>query len=170
MSRNLFLFFVSYKKQTSSIMKKSIVISVLVLLVLSCSSSNDTPRIDTIEPTLIGKGNLLGNGEEGIIEQNIVISDQNVWNNLIAQMNLVNNLSDGFTETNIDFSEYNIIAVFDELKGNGGHGLELNITSNSNNIVVDVIKLFPQGNATTIITQPYYIVKIPTSDLQIIFE
>lgn len=151
-------------------MKNKALIILLSILILSCSSNNENSRVANIEPTLIGKGNLLGNGDEGIIEQNIVITDQDSWNSLIAQMNLINNVSDSFSETNIDFSEYKVIAVFDELKGSGGHSLELNIIFNSENIIVNIIKLFPEGNVTTIITQPYYILKIPTSELQIIFE
>ncbi len=42
--------------------------------------------------------------------------------------------------------------------------------SNSENIIVNITKFAPEGNATTVITQPYNIVKIPTSELSIIFE
>ncbi len=58
-----------------------------------------------METTLIAKENLHGNGAEGISEQNLIISDQTTWNDLITQMNSVNNVSDNFTETDIDFSE-----------------------------------------------------------------
>ena len=85
-------------------------------------------------------------------------------------MNSVNNVSDNFSETNINFSEYTILAVFDEIKGNGGHSLELSITSDSENIIVKVADLVPEGNATTVITQPFIIKKIQNSDLPIIFE
>ena len=47
-----------------------------------------------IEPILIAKDNLYGNGGEGISEQNLVISDQNTWIELISQMNSVNNVSE----------------------------------------------------------------------------
>jgi len=67
-----------------------------------------------IEPTLIAKDNLFGNGDEGIIEQKLIISDQITWNNLMTQINSVNNVTDSFTETDIDFSEYKIIAVLNE--------------------------------------------------------
>jgi len=123
-----------------------------------------------LETTLIAKENLHGNGAEGISEQNLIISDQTTWNDLITQMNSVNNVSDNFTETDIDFSEYKIIAVFDEIKGNGSHSLELDIISNSENIIVNVTDLALEGNATTVITQPFHIVKISNSDLPIIFE
>lgn len=118
----------------------------------------------------IAKDNLYGNGDEGIIEQNMVISESTSWTNLIAQMNSVNTVSDSFSETDIDFSEYRVIAVFDEIKGNGGHSLELNIRSNFENIIVSITDIVPLGNATSMITQPFHIVKILNSDLAIQFE
>ena len=120
--------------------------------------------------TLIAKDNLFGNGDKGIIEQNLEITDQNTWDNLISQMNSVNSVSDNFSEIDIDFSQYKVIAIFDEIRGNGGHSLELNIMSNSENIIVNITDVVPEGNATTVITQPFNIVKILNSDLPIIFE
>tara|TARA_B110000114_G_scaffold133888_1_gene140372 strand:+ start:183 stop:563 length:381 start_codon:yes stop_codon:yes gene_type:complete len=123
-----------------------------------------------IESTLIAKDNLFGNGDEGIIEQNLEITDQKTFDNLISQMNTVNNVSDSFSEIDIDFSQYKVIAIFDEIRENGGHSLELNIKSNSENIIVNITDVVPEGNATTVITQPFHIVKISNSDLPIIFE
>ena len=151
-------------------MKKNVLIILLSIFVLSCNSDDDNSGMVNIESTLIAKNNLFGNGDEGIIEQNLIISDQTAWNDLMTQMNSVNNVTDNFTETDIDFSEYKILAVFDEIKGNGGHSLELNIMSNSENIIVNVTDLAPEGNITTVITQPFHIVKILNSDLPIIFE
>jgi hypothetical protein len=123
-----------------------------------------------LESTLISKDNLFGNGDEGLIEQNFVITDQGTWNDLITQMNSVNHVLDNFSEIDIDFSEYIVIAIFDELKENGGHTLELDIMANSENIVVNVTAMAPEGNATTVITQPFHIVKILNSNLPIIFQ
>jgi hypothetical protein len=157
-------------RKTLLIMKNFILTILLLTLFVSCTSENDNPEMTDLETTLIAKENLHGNGAEGISEQNLIISDQTTWNDLITQMNSVNNVSDNFTETDIDFSDYKIIAVFDEIKGNGGHILELNIMSNSENIIVNITDLVPEGNGTAVITQPFYIVKIQNSDLPIIFE
>ena len=151
-------------------MTKNVLIILLSIFVLSCNSNDNNSGMVNIESTLISKGNLFGNGAEGIIEQNLIIADQISWNNLITQMNSANNVSNSFTETNIDFSEYTVIAVFDQIKVNGGHSLELNIISNSENIIVSVTNLGASGNATALITQPYHIVKIKNSDLPILFE
>jgi hypothetical protein len=151
-------------------MKKNMLIILLSIFILSCNSDDDNSNPTNIKSTLIAKDNLYGNGAEGIAKQNLIISNQTAWDNLITQMNSVNNVSDSFTETNINFSEYTVIATFDEIRGNGGHSLELNITSNSENIIVNIIDSVPDGNATTVIAQPFNITKIQNSDLPILFE
>jgi hypothetical protein len=137
---------------------------------LICTTNDDNEETLTIESNLISKANLFGNGEEGIPKQNLIVSDVTTWENLITQMNPVTNVSNNFSETNIDFSKYKIIAVFDEIKANGGHRLELDIETNLDNIIIGITDIAPEGNATTVITQPFHIVKITNSDLPILFE
>ncbi len=151
-------------------MKNKLLIILLSIFSLSCNSNDDNSEMTNVEFTLIAKDNLYGNGGEGIVEQNMVISSQTAWNELIAQMNSVNNVSDNFTETDVNFSEYTVIAVFDEIKSSSGHSLELNIMSNSENIIVDITDITPNGNALTVITQPFIIVKIENSQLPVIFK
>lgn len=149
---------------------KNALILLLSFLVLSCSSNDNEVPPTEIETILIAKDNLYGNGAEGIGEQNIIISNQSAWSSLMNQMNSVNNVSDSFSETNIDFSEYKIIAVFDEIKNSGGYSLELDVTLNSEAIIVSITDIVPEGNVTTIITQPFHIIKITKSNLPILFE
>ena len=85
-------------------------------------------------------------------------------------MNINNNVSETFIETEIKFSEYMIIAVFDEVKSNGGWSIDItNIEQQANRISITVTNL-KTGNASSVITQPYQIVKIPVSDKEIVFE
>ena len=151
-------------------MKKNALIILLAIFALSCNSEEYNLEIVDIESVLITKDNLFGNGGEGIIEQNLEITSQSMWNNLISQMNSVNNVSDNFSEIDIDFSQYKVIAIFDKIKNNGGHSLELNLTGNSENIIVSINYISPKGNVMSVITQPYHIVKISNSNLPIIFE
>lgn len=153
-------------------MKKYGLVILVALLAFSCDSdedNSDTERIN-VEHTLIIRDNLYGNGDEGLVNQNMVITNQNAWDALIVQLDTVNNVSDHFSETAIDFSLYTVIAVLDEIKGSGGHSLELSIMSNTENIIVNVTDLAPEGNATTVITQPFIIVKISNSDMPIVFQ
>ena len=85
-------------------------------------------------------------------------------------MNAVNKVSDNFTETKIDFSKFTVIAVFDAVKTSGGHSIELDIKPNTENVVVEVSRKSPDGMATSVMTQPYHIVKIPKTDLPIVFQ
>jgi len=85
-------------------------------------------------------------------------------------MNSVNNVSDNFQEINIDFSQYQIIAVFDKIYSNGGHSIDIiNVKENGKSITVVVNNLLT-GDATSVIAQPFHIVKIPKTEKQIIFE
>ncbi|MDZ7613606.1 MAG: hypothetical protein U5K51_07850 [Flavobacteriaceae bacterium] len=77
------------------------------------------------------------NGTEEIIQSNFVIIDSNKWNELMTQMNSVNNVTKDFIETNIDFNQYQIIVVFDQIYGNGGHSIDITtISETENNIIV----------------------------------
>jgi len=142
----------------------------LMLAMTSFSGCDGKVPVNSISYILIGQGALFGAGEEGIVRQNLVITDDVNWQNLINQMNTRNNVSDSFTETNINFSEYMVIAVFDKVKGNGGWSIDItNIDNQTNQIVVTVTNL-KTGNVSSVITQPYHIVKIPVNNKEIIFE
>jgi len=116
---------------------------------------------------LIAQGVLTGS--EGISKQNLVIKNQSEWENLVTAMNSVTNLSDSFVETNIDFCRYQIIAVFDTVRPNGGWDIGVtNITENTVSIRITYTNL-DTGDFSCAITQPCYIVKIPASDKPIVF-
>jgi len=150
-----------------------LIISALILAIVNvggCVESRTKLQIPQESYVLIGQGALFGSGEEGIVRQNLVITDDVSWQNLVSQMNTRNNVSDGFTETNIDFNTYEVIAVFDEVKGNGGWTIDItSIEYQANQIVVSVTNL-TTGNVSSVITQPYQIVKIPVSNKEIVFE
>jgi hypothetical protein len=153
----------------------SLIIAIIGLLTCSvllssfrCTESDSATHV--IKPILIGQGDLYGNGSENIPKQNIVITDQSIWTDLINAMNTTNKVSDSFTEINIDFSNYQIIAVFDNIKQNGGHSIDITkIIENDNNIIVTVENL-QTGNLSSVITQPYHIVKITKTTKDVLFQ
>lgn len=145
------------------------ILLILTIALISCSSNNDNLN-KNVNFSLIGQGQLHGNGAENIEKSNVVIENTTSWNDLIEKMNTVNNVSDNFTETDIDFSQYLIIAVFDNIYSNGGHSIDIiSIVENEINITVKVDKLMA-GDDTQIITQPFHIVKIPKTEKPIIFK
>jgi hypothetical protein len=148
--------------------KITILIITIIIGLTSCNKNDD--ELNLVEFTQIGQNNLYGNGEENITKQNLVISESNSWNELIGKMNTVNYVSDEFTETDIDFANFIVIAVFDKIYGNGGHSIDIiKITENENKVIVTIENILG-GDATSIMTQPFHIVKIPKTDKLIIFE
>ena len=123
-----------------------------------------------ITPILVAQGELYGNGQEGIAEQNSVIKMQNGWSSLLESMNSVNDVSESFTETDIDFNNCLVIAVFDEVRGNSGCSISIkSITEYADSIVVDVQKVVTV-NGADVMNQPFYIAKIPVTNKSIVFE
>ncbi|MBF4471197.1 protease complex subunit PrcB family protein [Flavobacterium sp. HJJ] len=124
----------------------------------------------SINPITIRKYILYGNGDEKIHQQNLIINSNSDWTQLMQQMNTRNNVTNSFSETNIDFSKYTVIAIFDKIYGNGGHSIDItNIAEHQNNIIVTVANLLT-GDVTSVMTQPFHIVKIPKTTKPIIFQ
>jgi hypothetical protein len=119
----------------------------------------------------IAQEDLHGNGKEGFSRESIVIKTDSEWEAFKQKINTTNNVVDAyFTETEIDFSAYQIIAVFDEVKGNGGWSIDITgITEWQDKILISVTNL-KKGGATSVMTQPFQIIKIPVSDKEIVFE
>lgn len=143
----------------------------IFFMTISCRDNHDNEQLENknqINFQLIGKGNLMGNYAA---QQNTVITNTTQWNNFLSQIDSPNNHpSAGFTETNIDFNQFMIIVVIDAVYPNGGHSVDIMaVDENTQNIEVDVEKLL-QGNVTTVITQPYHIVKIPKILKPVIFN
>lgn len=151
-------------------LKKYVFIILPALLIFSCTPEDSAIESVDTTTTLIAKDILYGAGYEGIQQQNIVITDADTWTNLMTQMNTVNTITETFSETDIDFSEYRIIAVFDEVKGSGGHSLELDMIWESANIMVNIKHASPEGNTSSVMTQPFHIVKIQATDLPVLFN
>ncbi|MFT7351595.1 MAG: hypothetical protein ACI9XR_001349 [Flavobacterium sp.] len=157
----------------------------LILLFVSCvllgCSSDETPElIETpfvpfnITPTLISKRNNIQ--PVGITQQNVIYNSESDWNALLNQIDSfyqpfgINFTQLHFTETNIDFAKFSVIAVFDKVYGSGGYSIDItNIVENENNITVTVANL-QTGNASSVITQPYHIVKIPKTSKPFVFN
>ncbi|WP_262148284.1 protease complex subunit PrcB family protein [Chryseobacterium foetidum] len=146
-----------------------ILISALFIILNSCQDDEENVAVQTpVSFSLIGKGNFYGSTY--VTPQNSVISSTTDWNNFLVQVNAQTNVSDSFTETNINFNQFMLIVVVDQVQNSGGHSIDImTATESSQNITIDVEKLL-NGNATTVITQPYHIVKIQKSTKPVIFN
>lgn len=140
----------------------------ILLTIYSCNKNDDNQVFpQNKEFNVIYNGVLSGNGSEGITQSNMVINNTVDWENLITQMNSNNNVSDNFSETDIDFDNYLIIAIFLEVKPNGWEVQINNITENENSLVVSTIE---NQFDSSVITQPFSIVKIRKTEKAIEFE
>lgn len=142
---------------------------IIILFQLSCSSNEDGPNRN-INFSIIGQGQLYGNGIENIEKSNLIIENATSWNDLIDRMNTTNNVSGNFTETDINFSQFQIIAVFDKIYNTGGHSIDIiQIAENERHLMVKIGNLLT-GNDSQVLTQPFQIVKIPKTEKEIIFN
>jgi len=156
-------------------MKRIILSAALAVSLYSCQSdesealnTNDGPI--AVEFTEIGDQELMGS--ENFTASNLVIDNDADWNALKIQMDLYNPYSEGFTETDIDFSQFKIIAVIDELRNHGGFDINIvSVSRDREQITVNVEHSDSgPGNAATVLTQPFHIVKIQQTDLPVVFE
>ena len=136
----------------------------VICIMHSCSDNNENIMNKAPIPVQqIGKGNLIGNY---VPQNNMIITTSAQWNTLLTTLGSVG----GMTQTNVDFNQDMVIAVFDQVYTNGGHSIDIiAVDENQQNIVVDVEKLL-SGDVTTVVTQPFHIVKIPKSIKPVVFQ
>ena len=161
---------------------KKLFLLLFSLMVISCNDDDVEPVIIppfvpvVIEPILISKRSI--NSTLDIVQQNTVFNSEINWNLLLNQFDapfisigLGNYFTESyFEETVIDFTNYTVIVVIDRIYGNGGHSIDItNITEFETTIVVTVENL-QTGNTSSVVTQPYHIVKIPKATKPIVFE
>ena len=113
---------------------------------------------------------MYGNGAENLEPQNIVIKNAAEWQNLISSMDSHSNTSNSFVEKKIDFDNFIIIAVIDSVRPNSGYTISIDkVQEQKKNIQIDIV--YQQGNAGyNVMNQPFYIIKIPKYNKEIIFS
>lgn len=138
---------------------------ILFLTIISCNSTKNNVSVSEIEEVAfqkIAKGSLFGDGIEGISESSFTITDEKAWNKLQNNMNKENNVSSSFKEESIDFSTEMLICIFDKVRSTGGISIlidKISIENDSIKISYSNQKSTPREMITTVITQPYHIVK-----------
>ena len=143
-----------------------LILCTFLLVLLGCSStiqSSKTLKKEEIVFSTISKGTLFGNGIEGILEEKFTIKNEKQWQVFLNKINSVNIVSSSFSEININFSNHIIICVFDTIRNTGGYAIEIErvfVEKKNLNVVYKKKEPGPMEMVTTIITQPYHIVKI----------
>lgn len=148
-------------------MKQIITFLSILLVFASCDNADSETR--DLEYSVILQGDHF-NGNYDNKKENLVIKDQETWNNLISKMNPFGDTNYYFPEATIDFTKYQVIAVIDEVRHSGGYSIDITkITQDNNRIFVTVEQLMP-GGINSVMTQPYHIVKIPKSNNKVVFQ
>ena len=143
-----------------------LILCVSLFVVLGCSSTiqpSKTIKKEEIVFNTISKCTLFGNGIEGILEEKFTIKNEKQWQVFLNKINSVNSVSSSFSEININFSNHIIICVFDTIRNTGGYAIEIErvfVEKKNLNVVYKKKEPGPMEMVTTIITQPYHIVKI----------
>ncbi|RRJ91223.1 hypothetical protein EG240_06885 [Paenimyroides tangerinum] len=145
---------------------KNLIYLVLSLFVLTACSNDDNDVIaNDVQFTTVGKNTL--HGGENIPQSNFVFNNETDWNNFLIQVNAINDVSGTFNETEIDFTAFTVIAVVDEVKTSGSQISIINVMENTNNIqIAKELTIY----STTVISQPFHIIKIPKTNKPIIFN
>lgn len=147
-------------------MKKIFLIAILSMALINCSSddNNESFSPQNIDFTTIGQG--VTTSLMTIEQQNMVITNQTDWNQLLESFPEEIEIS----ETDIDFNTFQVIVSIDEERGHTGHWLTItDIIENENNITV-TIATGEGDSGFESICRPYHIVKIPKSDKPVVFE
>ena len=149
-------------------MKQIITLFTILFLLTGCSNDEENSSQTIVQFSVIAQGDPSPSQTENIPKSNLVIKNTESWNTFLSKMSSYE--TSKFSETNVDFTKYQIIVVFDQVYGNGGHSIDITkITENNNRIFVKVEKLL-KGNIATVVTQPYHIVKIAKSSKKVVFK
>jgi hypothetical protein len=124
-----------------------------------------------VEFTTIGQCFLDIGYIEELANKGVVITSSSEWELLKERLHDPYCSVGDYLTKEIDFSVYQIVAVFEEIKGSGGYDIEITgITEYADKIIVKVEHFRPNGPAFTVDTQPFHIVTMPISEKEIVFE
>lgn len=110
---------------------------------------------------------------EGFPPGNMVINGQAEWEALVQEMESYDEFALQDADMDVDFSTHKVIVLIDEPhnEGAGQYDIEVgSVMQSEGQIIVDVQYSVPENAVTLMFTQPFHIVKIPQSDLPIVFE
>jgi len=112
----------------------------------------------------------INTGEHSNIEESkyMVISDQKTCNEIFSKINQTR--TPALDVPQIDFEKNEIIALFMGLKSSGGYAVAIDhVLCKTDELTVYIKETKPNGPATSVITQPYFIAQIPKTNKKISF-
>lgn len=146
---------------------KKLFFIVFIITSVGCKTTVSTDAKDSSinmsDFKTVSKGMLFGDGEEGINKSTLIIRDKKAWEMLTTRMNTVNKVSESFKELPIDFSKEIVVAVFDQVRTSGGFDatiFQVQYINGETKIVYTIEKPKATDMVTTVMTQPYHLIKL----------
>lgn len=146
-------------------MKKILVLGAACLSLLSCCTQKKT---DSETDSKMASKNVMQEGRIEVLKQGDSGGRETAGNVVITTREELVKL---YSERNwddvpiIDFTKNNVVALFMGQKSSGGYRIGIEkLEINGNTAIVTVSKKSPEGMATTVMTQPYYIAAITKTD------
>jgi len=144
---------------------KTVIMILFSFLLVGC------PKNDEGGFTSLSKGSLFGNGAEAFKKENIVISSKEEWKSFLLKTDTTNKISKTF-ENAIDFSKEMVIVCIDKVRNSGGFSVEIIEAVKEGDTFLIKVKTEgpkPMSMVTSVIIQPYHIVKIKNTNKKIKF-
>lgn len=142
---------------------------VLAVIFTACGTSNDAVETEKSAQEVtfesVASGVLHGAGEEGLSATMTTIDSQKEWEELKSKMDGVNTVSSTFQDENMDFNEEQLVVCVDDVRPNGSHQIQiLRIEEFSTYRQVHVEQSSSEGPSTSVMVQPFHIVRIARSE------
>jgi hypothetical protein len=142
-----------------------------ILIGIGCSTSKNTEHKTPSDMTftILKEGNLFGAGEEGFEGGVIAAQNAEQMNFIIAKMNSINTeIKESLMSDIHFFDESMLLFVFDQVRGSGGHTLEIiDLRATKDSLITRIKNNSPNGPASTVMTQPYVVLKTQKTILPI---
>ena len=148
---------------------KNLILFFCFVITISCSTNNSSQPISnfttqTITPTFIGKGINSGTA----IQSNFVITSQVNW--LLLMDSLTSANTSNFTETNIDFNNFQLLVAIDNTRPDTGYSINISTIIENTTTISALVTSTNNGNGFSVLSRPFYIVKIPKSTKPVLFQ
>lgn len=147
---------------------KQIIFIFSVLFALTSCDSDDSQTKEVSFSTILQDDSFYGNYDNP--KANLVIRNQEDWTALLSTMNPYTDTNYFVPDAIIDFTKYQVIAVFDEVRNNGGYSIDITKITQTNSRIFVKVEQLKKGGDNTVMTQPYHIVKIAKSDKEVVFQ
>lgn len=121
-----------------------------VLLILSCSSSKSSKEVAYVA--------LIDSSHNGKQRESYEVIDNHI------DLSKTYKLIKDELVPNIDFAKARVVVLYMGQKNTGGYTIGIEeVREEANKVIVKIKKTYPDGMATMVITEPFFIAKINTT-------